>query len=175
MTAPRYPIAQVAYHVRDVESAVAHAVTTFGAGPFFLSENIRLARAEHLGEPCSFVHTSAYGQWGGVMMELVQQDDDGPSPFREVFPDGGEGLHHVATIVDDFDAAVAHYAEHGCPVMTKATTEGGTDFWFLDARACYGHLIEIYERSEGLIGFYDMVAQAADGWRGEAPLRKISI
>ena len=58
---------------------------TFGAGPFLVSDNIQLAWAELRGVAGNFVHTSAYGQWGDVMLELVQQDSEGPSPFRDMF------------------------------------------------------------------------------------------
>ena len=88
------PAVQIAYFVSDIRSAAERMHRSFGAGPFYVIENIRLARAEHWGESCLFVHSSAYGQWGSVMLELVQQDVEGPSPFRDLFPPGAEGLHH---------------------------------------------------------------------------------
>ena len=170
---PEHAIAQVAYFVSDVREAVPRMVATFGAGPFFVIDRIELAHAEHRGKACPFVHTSAYGQWGDIMMELVQQDSDGPSPFRDLYGPGEEGLHHIATIVDNFDAACAAYADCGFPLATRATTLTGTEFGFVDATATLGHFIEIYEGSEGLLGFYAMVREAARDWQGEAPLRTL--
>ena len=83
---------------------------TFGAGPFLVSDNIQLAWAELRGIAGNFVHTSAYGQWGDVMMELVQQDSEGPSPFRDMFEPGQQGIHHVAVMVDSMKDAYEHFA-----------------------------------------------------------------
>ena len=98
---PLGPIVQVAYFVPDARAAAQRMVESHGAGPFHVIDRIELQWGELRGEPCDFVHTSAYGQWGGLMMELVQQDVEGPSPFREMYPPGRSGIHHVATMVDD--------------------------------------------------------------------------
>jgi len=144
---------------------------TFGAGPFYVVENIELEWGAHRGERCAFVHSSAYGQWGQVMMELVQQESPGPSPFRDLYAPGESGLHHVATMVDDLPAAYAHFDAAGIPLATRSMTKTGTEFSFLDATASLGHFIEVYERSEGLLNFYAFIREAAADWDGEEPVR----
>ena len=168
-----YDIVQIAYHVADIEQAALHMSASFGAGPFFVVKNIQLQSARHRGEDCLFVHSSAYGQWGEVMLELVQQEGEGPSPFRDLYTAGQSGLHHVATMVDSLEAAYAHYAEHGIAIATEAVTTTGTTFAFLDALQPMGHFIEVYERSESLLGFYAMVRDAAEGWDRQNPLRTV--
>ena len=69
---PEFEIAQVAYFVDDIRLAAASMSQTFGAGPFYVVEEIQLEWGEHRGQQCKFVHSSAYGQWGNIMMELVQ-------------------------------------------------------------------------------------------------------
>ena len=170
----QYPIVQIAYFVNDIEAEAAHRAATFGAGPFYLVENIQLAWGEHRGKSCPFVHSSAYGQWGNIMLELVQQESQGPSPFRDLYPEGASGLHHVATMVDSLPEAYQHYADQGIPVATKAMTLTGTEFAFLDATAKYGHFIEVYERNESLLNFYTLIRQAAEGWRGDEPVRRFT-
>jgi hypothetical protein len=164
---------QIAYFVTDMRAAAARMHAVFGAGPFHVSERIELARAEHRGEPCLFVHSSAYGQWGDVMMELVQQDVEGPSPFRDMFAPGDEGLHHVATFVDDVQPAIDRYAKAGLPLATRAVTRSGVEFAFVDATTTLGHMIELYVASPALRGFYDFVRSSAVGWDGRHPVRPI--
>jgi catechol 2,3-dioxygenase-like lactoylglutathione lyase family enzyme len=164
---------QIAYFVRDIRAAAARMHATFGAGPFFVIDRIELAQAEHRGEPCLFVHSSAYGQWGDVMMELVQQDVEGPSPFRDLYAPGEEGLHHVALFVDDVQQAIDHYAAAGMPLATRAQTHGGVEFVFVDATATLGHMIELYVGDARLRGFYDLVRTSAHGWNGEDPVRSL--
>jgi len=167
------PIVQVAYFTADARAAAARMAKTVGAGPFHVIDRIELAWAELRGEPGDFVHTSAYGQWGDVMMELVQQDSEGPSPFRDMYAPGQEGIHHVATIVDNLADTYRHYDELGFAVASRAETLTGTEFAFIDTVAVLGHMVEIYERSDGLVGFYDMVRSSAQDWDGTEPVRSL--
>ena len=162
-------IVQIAYHVTDVREAAARMNRQFGAGPFILSENILLDSAEHRGVATNFVHTSAYGQWGKVMVELVRQEDESPNtPFRDMFTKDQEGLHHTAIFVDHFDAAVSQFADSGLALATRCKTKtGGVEFGFIDATATLGHMIEIYESSPTLLGFYEMVRVMSIDWDGK--------
>jgi catechol 2,3-dioxygenase-like lactoylglutathione lyase family enzyme len=168
------PAVQIAYFVTDIRAAAARMHAAVGAGPFFVVDRIELARGEHRGRDCPFVHSSAYGQWGNVMMELVQQDVEGPSPFRDMYAPGAEGLHHVATFVDDVGQAIDHYAAAGLPLAARAWTHSGTEFAFVDATATLGHMIEIYVPTPQLLGFYGFVRDAATGWDGRDPVRVLS-
>ena len=107
------------------------------------------------------------------MMELVQQDEEGPSPFRDMYAPGEEGIHHVAMMVDSLSAAYAEAERLGYGIAAKAETLTGTEFAFIDTVAAMGHMVEIYERSPTLEGFYDMVRQAAEGWDGADPVRRL--
>jgi catechol 2,3-dioxygenase-like lactoylglutathione lyase family enzyme len=165
---------QLAYFVPDIRQAALHASETFGAGPFFLLNRIELEWGEHRGVSCKFIHSSAYGQWGDLMMELVQQDEEGPSPFRDLYAPGEQGLHHVASFVASLEETIEAYQRAGMPLATRAVTKnGGSEFAFIDTTAHTGHMLEIYERSESLAGFYQFVRQAARGWDGLDPVRDL--
>ena len=170
---PLGPIVQVAYFVPDAREAAQRMVASHGAGPFHVIDRIELEWGELRGEPCDFLHTSAYGQWGDLMMELVQQDVEGPSPFREMYAPGESGIHHVATMVDDLAQTYDQLAAAGVEVAAKAMTKTGTEFAFVDTLAHQGHFTEIYERGPGLLRFYEMVRKAAEGWDGSDPVRTL--
>ena len=167
------PIVQVAYFVSDIRTAADKMVRTLGAGPFFLAEHIELAWGDHRGERCDFLHSSAFGQSGEIMLELVQQDREGPSPFRDMYQAGEEGLHHVATIVDSLPDALAHYQSLGFKIAARAETLTGVEFAFIDAVDALGHMIELYEGSEAMTGLYAMVREASLDWDGSEPLRRL--
>jgi catechol 2,3-dioxygenase-like lactoylglutathione lyase family enzyme len=156
---------QVAYATDDVHTA-AHRWARRGIGPFFVIEHIALSDVEIDEAPATFDHSSAYGQWGGIMVELIQQHDPGPDPVV-----GTTGIHHVASFVDDFAAANAALTADGFACRLRAATSGGQAFAFHDARPTMGHLLEIYERTERLAGFYAMVREASVGWTGDDPVR----
>ncbi len=164
-------IVQVAYFVSDIRVAAEKMVRTLGAGPFFLAENIELSWGEHRGQPCDFLHSSAFGQSGDIMLELVQQDREGPSPFRDMYAAGEEGIHHVATIVDSLPAAYQHYQSLGYDIAARAETITGVEFAYIDTVEDLGHMIELYEGSEAMRGLYASVKEASNNWDGSEPLR----
>jgi catechol 2,3-dioxygenase-like lactoylglutathione lyase family enzyme len=164
---------QIAYHVPDPAAAAREYAHRHGWGPFFLMEHIRLTRAVYRGRPIDFDHTSAYGQAGDVMVELIAQPGAAPSPLRDLFGPEESGLHHVACFVDDVDAEVARLEAVGYPVALSATTATGVDFVMVDASADLGHMIELYEPGEALARFYAFVRRAAAHWDGSEPVRPL--
>lgn len=161
---------QIAYAVNDAEAAAHRWARDFGAGPFFLSQHIPVSDVVHRGVPAEFDHTSAYGQWGSIMVELVQDHGSGPSAVRDLYAPGETGLHHMAFFVDDLDDATASLGALGFELAQSARA-GSTRFNFIDAVELTGHFFELYEPSEALVGFYDRVRDAAAGWDGTEAVR----
>ncbi|MGY6638129.1 MAG: VOC family protein [Erythrobacter sp.] len=175
MLAGALPVRQLAYKVNDLEAAALAHTRAFGSGPFFVLRHVALSSSQHRGVERPFDHSSAYGQWGAVMVELVVQHNPEPSALHDMFPygSGREGLHHAALFVDDLGAAIARFADDGAPLAQLSVTKGGTAFAFVDTKASLGHMLELYEPSEMLTGFYDFVADAAKGWDGRDLLREL--
>jgi catechol 2,3-dioxygenase-like lactoylglutathione lyase family enzyme len=175
MIAPPRPVQQIAYFVRDAEAAARRHASLFGSGPYFLAERIPLLNCRHRGRPTPLDHTSAYGQWGEVMIEFVQQNDDAPSPFRDAYPNGGEGLHHLAMFVDDLGAELARLEAEGFAEAFYGETSPGVGFAFVDTRAAYGHMLELYAPTKPLLAFYAKVKQAAAHPEPGDPIRRITF
>ncbi len=158
---------QIAYAVSDTRAAARRWLAE-GVGPFFLLDHIEVRNSWVRGKPAPFDHSSAYAQWGPVMLELICQHDGGVNPLV-----GTSGVHHVAHFVDDFAAAAARLTSSGVVECLYAETATGMPFAMHDARAEQGHLIEIYERTSRLAAFYEMVHDASSGWTGNDPLREL--
>jgi catechol 2,3-dioxygenase-like lactoylglutathione lyase family enzyme len=173
----RRPIRQVAYFVPDVREAARRHHALFGSGPYFVAEHIPLRRAVHRGVERPLDHSSAYGQWGDVMIEFVQQNNPGPSPFRDMYPEGpgGEGLHHIALFVDDVAAELRRFEAAGHPTALVAEMNDGFTFAFVDCVATLGHMIELYAPLPQLTGFYAKVREAADSFKGGEIINQISM
>jgi hypothetical protein len=166
------PPVQIAYAVPDAVEH-AHRWAALGAGPFFVRPHIALTEVVHRGEPATFDHTSAYGQWGSIMVELVQDHGLGPSVIRERYASQEVGLHHFAFFVDDLDASTAALAGAGFPLAMSAATSSGMRFHFVDTCAALGHMVELYVPTPHLVGFYEKVAAASAGWDGRDPVRMV--
>ncbi|QXQ07702.1 VOC family protein [Sphingosinicellaceae bacterium] len=169
----RQPIRQIAYFVPDVRAAAARHHALLGSGPYFLLENIALTRCEYRGRPATLDHSSAYGQWGTLMIEFCQQNNAGPSVFHDLYPDGGEGLHHVALMVDDLGTAMREFEAAGHPAALYAELASGNAYAMMDCTRDYGHFVELYEASQGLLAFYETVRAAAEGFDGTELIRKL--
>jgi catechol 2,3-dioxygenase-like lactoylglutathione lyase family enzyme len=167
------PPVQIAYAVPDAEVFARRWATSTGAGPFFLRRHIAVVDVTYRGRPAAFDHTSAYGQWGSIMLELVHVHTPGPNVVTDVIGDSPTGLHHLAFLVADLDAATEHLDEHGHPLAMTAHTGNGTEFRFVDASRALGHMIELYVDSDRLRAFYAEVADAALGWDGTDPVREL--
>ncbi len=162
------PPVQIAYAVPDARAAAERWVTQHGAGPFVLREHIEVSDVTHRGTPAGFDHTSAYGQWGDVMVELVEDHTVGPSVITDLIPPGCSGLHHLAFFVDDPDLTIRRMADAGHELAMSAHTASGTAFHFVDTVAVLGHYCELYRASERLTRFYAAVADAARAWDGRS-------
>jgi hypothetical protein len=166
------PPVQIAYLVPDVEQAAAQWAVNFGAGPFFVRSHIEVHDVVYRGQPGVFDHSSAYGQWGAVMLELVQDHGVDNSVGRDMYAPDESGIHHHAHFVDQLDTAVAAFTDQGFEVAMSARSSA-TQFRFIDTVDELGHFIELYQRSARLLAFYEMVADAARDWDGLDPVRRL--
>jgi hypothetical protein len=166
---------QIAYHVPDPESAARDFAHRFGWGPFFLYEHIALASCTYRGKAAQFDHSSAYGQAGEMMIELIAQHDDSPSVLRELFARHEVGVHHLAFFVPDLAESLEQARTAGTDIALDAVTSTGTHFAMLDLTKVLGHMVELYEAKGDLLKFYRYVRRAAEGWNGSDPLRRQHI
>jgi catechol 2,3-dioxygenase-like lactoylglutathione lyase family enzyme len=166
-------VVQFAIHAPSIETFARRWSNEMGAGPFYLLEHIALAKSLYRGVPARFDHSSAYGQLGDIMIELIHQHDDAPSAVRDMFAAHEAGLHHAAIFVDDIDAAVREAGRRGMAITLDAETADGVRFVMADARVPYGCMLEFYEPLGALKKFYAFVRRKSEGWDRKDYLRKL--
>ena len=164
------PPVQIAYAVSDIFRGVDKWIKDFGAGPFFIAEHVPIKNVIYRGHPSELDITVAYGQWGDIMIELVQDNGEGPSIIRDLYPPQKSGLHHLAYFVNDMDLVSAKLVEEGY-VLAMSGQAGENRFQFFDAISEMGHFLEIYEPIESLKYLYERVRSASINWDGSDPLR----
>lgn len=174
MTSEALKPVQIAYHVSDPETEARRCATEFGWGPFFLMEHIPLSECRYRGHAARFDHTSAYGQAGEMMIELISQPDDSPSVLRDLFRAEQRGIHHVAHFVPSLPAALSEFEARGVAIALEAATTNGVRFAMVDTSPALGHMLELYEPVSALQRFYKYVRRAAEGWSGDEPVRRLT-
>lgn len=92
--------------------------------------------------------TTAFVPVGESELELIESTDpDGP--VARYIQKRGQGIQHVAFLVDDLDAALIELKEKGIPLIDRKPRigAGNTRIAFLHPKAANGVLVELCERT----------------------------
>jgi methylmalonyl-CoA/ethylmalonyl-CoA epimerase len=107
-------ISQVGMVVRDCEATAKRYWNDFGIGPwrFYTVTPSNTPGMTLRGKPVEHSFRAALTTIGGVELELIEPLD-GESVYAEHLAGHGEGLHHVAVEVEDFERAKIHLRAKG--------------------------------------------------------------
>lgn len=157
--------------VSDMDRALDHWVGTIGAGPFFVFDVPVLPGQCYRGAPTEVSMRVAFGFSGGLLIELLQQTNDGPSVFREMLDARGDGYHHVMLRVP-YDDGVARLSGQGHEIVFSGRMPGGERFCLFDTRAADGGYIELMEFSPQMEESLRRMHRAHLAWDGSTePVR----
>jgi methylmalonyl-CoA/ethylmalonyl-CoA epimerase len=147
-----FPLAgvhQVGIVVRDLDRAMARYWTNFGIGPWrvytYAAPLVR--EMTYRGRRQDFSMRIALTQAGPTIVELIESLE-GPNIYEEFLREHGEGIHHVMSIVDDFDAAVEGMVAAGYPVLQSGRgfgADGSGGYAYFDTVADLALLLEVVE------------------------------
>lgn len=166
------PIDQIGFVVADLDRSVAERTDKLGLGPWTVFRGVTLD-GRYRGAPTRVAIDVALAYQGDVQIELIQPTNAAASPYRSA--DGAPlcGMHHMAWVVDDLDAAVAAATARGLSVVFEASNPS-TRVAYLEAEGDAGVLYEFIEGA----GMREMIAAgiaAARGWDGRDPVTVIAI
>jgi hypothetical protein len=139
----------IGWVVRDCAAAQRELAARLGAGPFLSVGDARFDQALVHGEPTPFTLKIAFGPLGGVLLELLEPLDD-RSPHAKFLAERGEGIHHLAYLVPDFDDQLAalRAADPAATLLIDGTGPGNPVRWcYLDGGNAHGTVIELLERT----------------------------
>ena len=164
---------QMCWIVPDLEAAIGRWVTTAGAGPFFVFEDVHFTESHYRGTPADVApHRAAIGQHGDMQIELIQPTDDSPGIWNEVVPHGGFGFHHTALYCDDYDAEKAALIAAGHDVAFEGLMMGARTS-YLDTVATLGFFTELITANPIAAQVFGAFQDAAEGWDGSNPIRSL--
>ena len=167
MPPPRLPgLFHIGWVVRDCAAAQRELSTRLGAGPFVSAgKEARFDQALVHGKPTPFSLRIAFGVLGGVLLELLEPLDH-RSPHAEFLDTHGEGMHHLAYLVPDFDEQLAAIrgARPEADLLIDGTGPGNPVRWvYLDASAAHGTVIELLERTPQALAVFGAALELLAG------------
>ncbi|WP_293903093.1 VOC family protein [Phenylobacterium sp.] len=166
-------VMQIAYVPADFDAALAFWTKTMGVGPFFALDHVQLQDLKYRGAPAQIDFSMVIGYWGDVQIELIRQHNDAPSIYKAWRDEGREGLHHVCILVDDMAAARDVCARAGAVVVQEGKVAGGGEVIYVDTGGGPGTMVEILKTGAGGREFFGMMRDAARGWDGTDPVRRL--
>ena len=163
----------IGYVVDDLPVAAERFARQFGAGPFYAFEHIVFEEVTYRGAPATYDHSSAFGQCGPMIVELTQVYDAQPAGLAEALVRPGTGVGHVGWLAESLEEEAARLESAGLVPFHTGRTGPASVVWF-EGDLLLGHPIEVLQRRDELLGFYDMLKRASEGWDGEDPYRPMT-
>ena len=166
---------QMGYVTKDLEDSLDYWINVVGAGPFY-SADFATTDQVYRGAPANAHVTVAMGYSGDVQIEVVQQNNDSPSAYTELFASGrkiprGGLFHHVMVKHDDYDAAYEGYISAGATRCFDAVVPGVGRFCYLDTRDMMDCFVELLEVSPPFDAACRQMRDAHRNWDGREPRR----
>ncbi len=148
-------IVQVAMVVRDVETTARNYSTLFGVEmpPIIMSDP---DGSQMIKEPNRLTVTNTFrgGESDGraklaffrmpnIMIELIEPVG-GASTWREFLETHGEGIHHIAVMVEGIDEYIGRLEGDGAELVQRGEHPDGR-YAYIDARGQLGAIVELLE------------------------------
>jgi len=163
---------QIGYLVENLDASVQSWINGFGVGPWTVFRNVTL-EGWYCGQPTSVTIDVALSYQGDIQIELIQATNAAPSPYRNDAGAAILGVHHIAWVVDDLDAAVARAEAGGMTVAFRAGNPA-TQVAYMMVPGQPGILFE-FIHGEGMRAMIDAGIAAARVWDGRDPVQVIDF
>jgi methylmalonyl-CoA/ethylmalonyl-CoA epimerase len=138
-------IMQIGIIVRDIEKSAKDYAEFFGipVPSWKQTDTIDKTQAKYRGAVCPARAKLAFMKFGSLDIELIEPDKE-PSTWREHLDTKGEGVHHIAFIIDGMKEKVAALEAHGHPLQQKGEYTGGR-YAYIDTLRTLKVLVELLE------------------------------
>lgn len=161
------PVRQLGYVVSDLDAAMRAWGKQLGVGPWMIFRNVSL-HSVFRGQPSMPLIDIALSYRGDMQIELIQQRNDAPSPYRADIERGRYGLHHTAFLCENIEADVQRAEAQGLRVVCDIRMPGGGRYVYLQSPELGEQLyIEFLEATGQILGMYAQGIAAAAAWDGK--------
>lgn len=164
-------VVQMAYIVQDIHAAMQEYQTNLKAGPWFYNNSYELDNAIYKGDRTSLSLSIAIGFTGHLSIELIQQNDDTDSVYKDVIDTKGYGFHHWGIATRDIDNDIEAYCAQGCRVVFTGVSPRGIRLAYLDTNGKLPGMLELIEFNDVQEAYYSSMYEASVGWDKRDPVR----
>ena len=140
------PVVQVGLVVKDIEKSLDAYVEVFGLDQRPVvseTDNLEKSNMRYRGQPSEARAKLAFIPMGQVTIELIEPIG-GPSTWQEFLDKHGDGVHHIAFMVEGTDQVVSVLQGQGIPLVQRGDYTGGM-YSYLDSEPRLGVMLELLE------------------------------
>lgn len=142
-------VTQIAILVHDLDKTAQAYADLLGVEKpeFFLSPTQDISKAEYYGEPTAARVNQAFFKVGpNLEIELLEPDHE-PSSWRHDLDTYGEGIHHIAFVVNGLRQVVQTFERNGINEIQKGEYVGGR-YSYLDSKDIFKLTLELLENDK---------------------------
>lgn len=138
-------ITQVGIIVHDIDKASREFAEFFGipVPSWILTDAEDKTQTQYRGKPSAARAKLAFMHFGSLDIELIEPDK-APSTWREFLDTHGEGVHHLAFVIQDMKGRVRTLESKGHALVQKGKYTGGR-YAYIDTTRALKTIIELLE------------------------------
>ena len=163
--------------VPDIELAMRHWIDVFNVGPFLHIRNIRPHEHEatYRGRPTDVRITVAFSYFGETQLEIIQQLNDSPSPYRDFLAAGRSGIQHIGFWSETYDEAFQKLVTDGFTPAYTARMRGVEKVTtYFDDPGAVGVMVELSQSTPRKTQLFGAMAEKVRRWDGKDPIRRFA-
>jgi methylmalonyl-CoA/ethylmalonyl-CoA epimerase len=138
-------ITQIGIVVHDIEKASREFAEFFGipVPKWIQTDAVDTAQTRFHGAATSARAKLAFMSFGSLDIELIEPDRE-PSTWREHLDTKGEGVHHIAFVIDGMKQRVKDLEAHGHALQQKGEYTGGR-YAYIETTTMLKTIVELLE------------------------------
>jgi 4-hydroxyphenylpyruvate dioxygenase-like putative hemolysin len=156
---PKPPICYQLGFITDCsKKLIPQLQRAYGVPEFFHFPDIQFKEVIYRGRKVDCRVSVAIGYSGTVQIEVVEPIS-GEGAYTEFLESGGNGMHHIGLLVDDFDQALEAQISAGLPVIQTGIIgqEQAIRFAYIDTVPTLGVITEIIWLSDAMKKLYQRI------------------
>ena len=139
-------VTQIGILVNNIEEATQNYADFLGVdNPGFVVTNVyEEARTEFKGKSTAARSRLAFFKVGAnLSIELIEPDNE-PSTWRESLDKNGEGIHHIAFVINGMKDKILKLEKNNMPLLQKGEYKGGR-YAYMDCMKDLKVIVELLE------------------------------
>ncbi|HSW11784.1 MAG TPA: zinc-binding dehydrogenase [Solimonas sp.] len=157
------PIRQISYATDDLDRLIGFWESRVGVGPWSVYRGLTL-QMQYEGRPVTLPFDVALAMHGEQLIELIQVQGRGPSPFHDALDRPIIGLQRLAALSDDIQRDSEAAVARGMERFAEGVDLSGQRYVYFRSAEAPGVILELLENTPSFAGFLGLLQARSRGY-----------